>query len=357
MSWPELRMAPSSPVQRQAEQEAGDVLVVGLGPAEHGHEPVVEGGRVAAPAVHGQLGPQGDPGVGVAPQVAGQGPLDEAGVGALAVDEEELAPSAGGPEPLAFDVGGLARAGGADDQPGAVLHQAGDDDQAALVGPAEIAVDLDAEGDRAEVVVAHGRGPAHGRLHPPLRLALGAAHLGRVDGLAAASQVERRRQEAERDGQGELGPQERARHGQVDDGGADLAQPAHIAREVVGQGRSRAALDRDHRGDGGQGGEGELPPPDLGHPEECLAGGPGQQRDRAEQEQADGHSHAELAGGGWTAGGQAVAELVVVQRPTGMAPAPGGPMPAPPGVLGMPAAPAPRVLGVPAHAASPPACM
>jgi hypothetical protein len=31
-------------VEGQAEQEGGDVLVVGLGPAEHGHEPVVEGG-------------------------------------------------------------------------------------------------------------------------------------------------------------------------------------------------------------------------------------------------------------------------------------------------------------------------
>ena len=49
---------------------------------------------------------------------------------------------------------------GADDQPGAVLHEPGDDDQAALVGPAEVAVDLDAEGDGAEVVVAHGGGAA-----------------------------------------------------------------------------------------------------------------------------------------------------------------------------------------------------
>ena len=73
-------------------------------------QPVVDGGGVAAPAVHGQLRPEGDPGVGVAPQVAGQGALDEAGVGALAVDEEELAAVAGGPEGFAFDVGGLAGA-------------------------------------------------------------------------------------------------------------------------------------------------------------------------------------------------------------------------------------------------------
>jgi hypothetical protein len=49
-----------------------------------------------------------------------------------------------------------------------------------------------------------------------------------------------------------------------------------------------------------------------------------------------------------------VAELVVVQRPT-MPPAPGGPMPAPAGIVRVPAAPAPGVLGMPAHAASPPA--
>src|SRR5215218_4409847 len=71
MSWPEERMGAvlTGRVEGEAEEEGGDVLVVGLGPAEHGHEPVVEGGRGAAPAVHGQLGPQGDAGVGVAPEV------------------------------------------------------------------------------------------------------------------------------------------------------------------------------------------------------------------------------------------------------------------------------------------------
>ena len=228
MSWPEERTGPSSPGAfraRRSRREA-DVLVVGLGPAEHGHEPVVEGGRVAPPAVHGQLRPEGDAGVGVAPQVAGQGALDEAGVGALAVDQEELAAVAGGEERLAFDVGGLAGAAGADDQPGAVLHESGDDDQAALVGPAEVAVDLDAEGDGAEVVVAHGRGPAHGRLHAAGGLALLLADLGRVDGLAAAGQVQGGGQQADRDGQGELGPQERPGRRVVQVGGAELAQPA-----------------------------------------------------------------------------------------------------------------------------------
>ena len=56
----------------------------------------------------GNSGPQGDTSMGVAPQVAGQGALDEAGVGAFAVDEEELATVPGAPEGLAFDVGGLA---------------------------------------------------------------------------------------------------------------------------------------------------------------------------------------------------------------------------------------------------------
>jgi hypothetical protein len=86
---------------------------------------------------------------------------------------------------------------------------------------------------------------------------------------------------------------------------------------------------------------------------QCLAGGPGEQGDRAEQEQGQGNTHGELAGGGWAAGGQAVAELVVVQRPAGMPPAPGGPVPAPAGIMRRPAAPASRVLGMPAHLASP----
>ena len=177
--------------------------------------------------------------------------------------------------------------------------------------------------------------------------------LGGVDGLAAAGQVERGGQQADRDGQGELGPQERPGRRVVELGGADLAQPAGVAGEVVGQGRPRATLDQDHQGDGGQGGEGELPPAQAGDAQQCLAGGPGEQGDRAEQEQGQGDAHGELAGGGWAAGGEAVAELVVVQRPAGMAPAPGGPVAAPAGVVRRPAAPAPRVLGMPAHPASP----
>jgi hypothetical protein len=192
-----------------------------------------------------------------------------------------------------------------------------------LVGPAEIGVDLDAQGDGTEVVVAHGRGALDRALHAPGGLTLSAADFGGVDGLAAAGEIERGGEEAGRDGQGELGPQERAGHGQVDNRGAELAQPAHIAREVVREGRPRATLDHDHQADGRQGGEGELPPAQPGHPQPCLAGRPREQRDRTEQEQADGHGHAELAGGGGAAGGQAVAELVVVQRPAGMPPAPG----------------------------------
>ena len=56
-------------------------------------------------------------------------------------------------------------------------------------------------------------GPPDGRLHAPGGLALLLADLGRVDGLAAAGQVERGGQQADRDGQGELGPQERPGHG------------------------------------------------------------------------------------------------------------------------------------------------
>jgi hypothetical protein len=76
----------------------------------------------------GSSGQRATLGVGVAPQVAGQGALHEAGVGAFAVDQAELAAIPGSPEPLPLDVGGLAGAGGTDDQPGAVLHEPGDDD-------------------------------------------------------------------------------------------------------------------------------------------------------------------------------------------------------------------------------------
>jgi hypothetical protein len=146
--------------------------------------------------------------MGVAPQVAGQGALDEAGVGALAVDQEELAAIAGGPEGFAFNIGGLARARCADDQPGAALHLSGDDDQAAFVGPAEITVDLDAEGDGAEVVVPHSRGALDGAFHAAGSLTLLLLDLGRVNRLPAPGQVERGGEQPDGDRQGELGPQE-----------------------------------------------------------------------------------------------------------------------------------------------------
>jgi hypothetical protein len=189
---------------------------------------------------------------------------------------KNLRPSRAARNPFAFDVGGLAGAGGADDQPRPVLHESGDDDQATLVGPAQVAVDLHAEGDGSKVVVAHGLGPADGRLHAAGGFALLLADLGWVDGLPAPGQVERRGEQAEGDGQGELRPQERSGCRVVQVGGADLAQPTGIAGKVVGQGRPRATLGHDHQGDGSQGGEGEFPPAQAGDAQECLAGRPGQ---------------------------------------------------------------------------------
>jgi hypothetical protein len=340
-------------IQGHAEEEGGDVFVVGLGPAEHGDQAVVDGGGGAAPAVHRQLGPQGDAGVGVAPQVAGQSALDEAGVGALAVDQEELATLAGGDERLAFGIHGLAHPGGADDQPGAPLHAPRDRDEAAAVGPAEVAVDLHAQGWDVPVVVAHQRGLPHGRGHTAGGVALLPLDLGGVDRLPPTSQVQRGREQPDRDGEGELGPQECARHRQMPPWGAVLAQPVNVAREVMRECRAGAALQPDHTGERDQGGEGELPPAQAGDPYQGLAGGPGEQGEGAEEEQAQGDHHAQLAAGGWAAGGQAVTELVVEQRPGRVAPAPGRLVAAPAGVVGCPAAPAPRVLWVPAHAVPP----
>jgi hypothetical protein len=252
-------------VERQAEDEAGDVLVVGLAPAQHRQQPVVEGGGAAAPAVHGQLGPEGDAGEGVAGEVAGQGAFDQAGVGAFAVDEEELAPGSGGGERLPFDIGGLAHAGGADDQPRAGLHQPRHHHQAVLVGPAEVPVDPRPQRDRPVAVVADGFGAADGGGQAPLRLALGLADLGGVKGLPTAGEVERRRKKANRKGEGDLWPQERARSGQVDDRVADLADEPQVAGEVVRQGRAGAAVGGPDPDQGGKGGKGQLPPAQPGH--------------------------------------------------------------------------------------------
>ena len=206
------------------------------------------------------------------------------------------------------------------------------------------------KGDRAEVVVAHVGGAADGGVHAPLRLALGALDLGRVDRLPPAGQVQRGGQQPDRDGKGELGPQERPGRREVDLGGADLSQPAGVAGEVVGQGRARAALVDDHGGDGGQGGQGELPPAQAGHPQQRLPDGPREQRDRAEQEQADAPRPSPAGPGrvGRPMGSRWPSWLSYSGR-AGMAPAPGGPVAAPAGVVRRPAAPAPRVLGMPAH--------
>ena len=123
--------------------------------------------------------------------------------------------------PLAVPVGLLA----------AALNLAG---RRQAIDPAEVAVDLDAEGDGAEVVVAHGGGPADGRLHPAGGVALLTLDLGRIDGLAATGQIQRGGQQADGDCEGELGPQERPGGRVVELGGADLAQPAHIPGEVLG---------------------------------------------------------------------------------------------------------------------------
>jgi hypothetical protein len=85
------------------------------------------------------------------------------------------------------------------------LHRAGDGDQAALVGPAEVAVDLHAKGDGTEMVIPHGCGAAHGRVHPAGGLALLASDLGGVDRLPPSSQIQRGGEQADRDGKGSCG--------------------------------------------------------------------------------------------------------------------------------------------------------
>jgi hypothetical protein len=71
----------------------------------------------------------------------------------------------------------------------------GNDHQAALGGPAEVAVDAGAQGGGVPVVVADGGGPADGEGHAALRGALGAADFGRVDGGAGpAHDVDRGQQ-------------------------------------------------------------------------------------------------------------------------------------------------------------------
>ena len=77
--------------QGQAEAGGGDPLVEGLGELLDRQQPALDLGRAAAPHVHGLLGPAADPGGGVAEPVGGDQGRDQGGVGALAVNEADLA--------------------------------------------------------------------------------------------------------------------------------------------------------------------------------------------------------------------------------------------------------------------------
>jgi hypothetical protein len=164
---------------------------------------------------------------------------------------KKLAPLAGGDERFAFDVDGLASARGADDQPGAALHRPRDDDQAVLVGPAEVPVDPHAQGNRAGVVAPHVGGVADRGGHALAGVPLVATDLGGVDRLPAPGQVQRCGQQPHRDAQRHLRPQEHTRHGQVDDRLAELADQPQVADEMMRQRRADPAFCHDHRGQSG----------------------------------------------------------------------------------------------------------
>ena len=204
-------------------------------------------------------------GRGGCPTGSRPGALDEAGVGALAVDQEELATVAGGPERLPLDVDGLAHARGADDQPRAALHGPRHDDQAAACRPSR---------GRRRSWTPRATGPKWSsrttvarRTADSMRRAASRCCGGPRPGRwpAGGRPGQGGGQQADRDGQGSWG--HRKAPGSGSSGGRRRSAAANrVAGEVVRQSRPRPTLDHDHGDDGGQGGEGELPPAHPGQP-------------------------------------------------------------------------------------------
>ena len=195
-----------------------------------------------------------------------------------------------------------------------------------------------------------------GGLHAPGGLALGALDLGRVDGLAAAGQVQRGGEQADRDGQGELGPQERPGRRVVELGGADLAQPAGVAGEVVGQGRPRPTLDQ--RSPAAMAAREARASFHQRSPVMRSNAWPAAQASRVTGLSRNRARATPMvswpAAGGPPVGRRWPSWLSYSGRPGCPQPQVGRCRPQR-GIVGVPAAPAPRVLGMPAHPASPPA--
>jgi hypothetical protein len=126
-------------------------------------------------------------------------------------------------------------------------------------------------------------GLAPSPLFGPLAAALlSPLELGRDQVTAAGGEAGG--QEPGRDGQGELGPQDRPERWSVEAGRSELLGQHQVAREVVGDSRDRSTGDEHDQGAPGHGWQGEPPAAPAGVAQECLAGDPGDQDERRQEE-------------------------------------------------------------------------
>jgi hypothetical protein len=294
----------------EAEAGGGYALVEGFGELLDGQQPALDLGRGAAPHVHGRVWPTTHTGARVAQQVGGDQAGNEGGVGALAVGEAHLAARPAGQvgEPQQSD--GLAGPGGADHGHRLAAQVRRGHDVAALAPARQVAVQGDPERRGGQRVVT-GSGDQAGRLAVAGALvdALAAPHegapLGPAGGPLGVPHRQRRRQEADRDGQPHLG------HHQVTEEltdrdpstrRAEAEVQGHVLPEVlrdedVPPERLLRADNQQDGGDPGEGGQGEAPPvPATLHQDHHLAQQPHDDGERREPDQ-QGDDQQQAVGG------------------------------------------------------------
>jgi hypothetical protein len=301
--------------QREAQPGGGDALVEGLGELLDREQAALDLGGGAAPHVHRPIGPTPDPTVGIAVQVGGDQTGHQGRVGALAIGETDLAARHARQvgEPQQGD--GLAGPEGADHGHGLAPQLRRGDHIAALAPASQVAVQGDPERRGGQLVVTGPGDQAGGTaVAGALVDALAAAHerapLGPAGGPLGVAHRQRRREEADRDGQPHLRddqvPEELA-DGDPGAGWAEAEVQGHVLPEVLGdedvaaQGLLRPGHGQ-HHADAGEGGEGEAPPvPAALHQDHRLPGQPGHDGQGGEPDQQQ-HDQ-QQAVGAWLAGG------------------------------------------------------
>ena len=299
----------------EAEPGGGDALVERFGELLDGQQPALDLGRAAAPHVHGLLGPAAHPGARPSQQVGRDQAGHQGGVGALAINEADLATRHAREvgEPLEGDR--LARARRSHDGHGLAAQVGRRDDVTALAPAGQVAVQRDPERRRGQPVVARlgeqpGRAAVAAALVDALAPADERAPLGPASGPLGVPHRQRGGQQPHRDGQPHLRGHQVAEELADRDPGpwrAEAKVQGHVLPEVLGHQDVPAqgllgASHREHHADAGEAGQGEAPPvPTALQQDDRLPSQPGDDGQGGEPDQQE-HDQQQAVGGGLAGG-------------------------------------------------------